>query len=305
MVRDQPDARGKGHALRWAIGRILAQGPSIDAVVVVDADSVAGDDFLLALVQPFQAGADAVQGESLLYEDGSKASALRAAAFLLVNRVRPAGQAALGRSCTLAGNGMLLSRELLVAHPWEAFTSAEDLEYSLALRMAGVAIAFAGGAVLLSPPPPSPQAAAQQQLRWEGGKACLARVWIPRLIFASFRQRRRSLLVTALDLAVPPLGFLAAGVIAAATLEAPLAAIGWLPAWVLAPWLLAVVSMPLFVAVGLSAAGAPPSAYRAMAGAPLLIITKALRIRTVLGFTADSWVRTERGEGASAGGAAP
>jgi cellulose synthase/poly-beta-1,6-N-acetylglucosamine synthase-like glycosyltransferase len=305
MVRDQPKARGKGHALRWAIGRILAQRPSIDAVVVVDADSVARADFLLTLVQPYQAGADAVQGESLLYEDGSKASALRAAAFLLVNRVRPAGQAALGRPCSLAGNGMLLSRELLLAHPWEAFTSAEDLEYSLGLCVAGVAIAFAGGAVLLSPPPPSPQAAAQQQLRWEGGKAYLARTWIPRLIYASFRQRRRSLLITALDLAVPPLGFLAAGVIAAAALGAPLVAIGWLPAWAFAPWLLALVSIPISVAVGLRAAGAPPSAYRAMAQAPLLIITKVSRIRSVLGFRADSWVRTERSDGTSAGGAAP
>jgi hypothetical protein len=125
------------------------------------------------------------------------------------------------------------------------------------------------------------------------------------LIYASFRQRRRSLFITAVDLAVPPLGFLAAGVIAAAALGAPLVAIGWLPAWAFAPWLLALVSIPISVAVGLRAAGAPPSAYRAMAQAPLLIVTKVSRIRSVLGFRADSWVRTERSDGTSAGGAAP
>jgi len=90
----------------------------------------------------------------------------------------------------LAGNGMLLANELLRARPWEAFTSAEDLEYSLELNMASIRIAFAGGAVLLSPPAPNPQAAAQQQLRWEGGKALLARTWIPRLIMAALRDRQ-------------------------------------------------------------------------------------------------------------------
>jgi 1,2-diacylglycerol 3-beta-glucosyltransferase len=302
MVRDEPDARGKGRALRWAIDRILAQQPAPDAVAVVDADSVADADFLVKLVQPFEAGAAAVQGESLLSDDGSTGAALRVAAFLLINRVRPAGRAVFHLPCTLAGNGMLFAGELLLAKPWEAFTSAEDLEYSLELRMAGVGIAFAGGAILVSPPAPTPQAAAQQQLRWEGGKARLARTWIPRLIAGALRERRPSLLGTALELAVPPLGFLAAGVLAGTAVGASLVLAGLLSTWALAPWLLALAAIPVVVLVGLRAGGAPPSGYQAMARAPLFILAEALRFRRVLGFLGDTWVRTDRASAQADGG---
>ena len=182
LVRTDPGARGKGRALRWATDRLLAGDDAPDAVAIVDADSEAAPDFLSTLVRRFEAGAEAVQGESLLAEDGSRAAALRAAAFLLVNRVRPAGRAALGLPCTLCGNGMLLGRDLLRRRPWDAYSSAEDVEYTLHLRAAGVGVAFARGAVVRSPAAPTRAAAAQQELRWEGGRAHLARTWIPALV---------------------------------------------------------------------------------------------------------------------------
>jgi 1,2-diacylglycerol 3-beta-glucosyltransferase len=294
MVRDDPAARGKGNALRWATDRILAAAPAPDAVVIVDADSVADPEFLLALVQPFEAGALAVQGESLLAGNGSTAARLRVAAFLLINRVRPAGHTVFRLPCTLAGNGMLLARELLTTRPWNAFTSAEDVEYSLGLRMAGVDIAFAGGAILLSPVAPSRRAAIQQQLRWEGGKARLARTWLRRLASEAVRGRRPSLLVTAADLAMPPLGYLSAMVIVGALAGSGLASAELLPPSAVAPWLLALLLLPLSVLVGLRAAEAPKSAYLAMAGAPFFVVSKIARLPRVLGFRADTWVRTER-----------
>ena len=295
--RDEPDARGKGQALRWAIDRVLALEAAPEAVVVVDADSVADPDFLVELVAPFEAGAAAVQGESLLTGDGSASTALRVTAFLLFNRVRPAGRAVLHLPGFLAGNGMLLSRDLLATTPWGAFTSAEDLEYSLALRMAGVRIAFAGGARVFSPTAPNSPAARQQQLRWEGGKARLGRTWIPRLIAGAFRERRASLLVTAFELALPPLGFLAAGALAGTAAGAALVSTGLASPWALTPWAAASASIPLLVLVGLRAGRAPASAYRAMVRAPLYILAKALALPRVLGFVGDTWVRTERASG--------
>jgi cellulose synthase/poly-beta-1,6-N-acetylglucosamine synthase-like glycosyltransferase len=85
LVRNDPDSRGKGYALQWAFERILARENPPDAVVVVDADSVADPAFLAILESHLQAGAAVVQGESLLVPDGSTTGALRAAAFLLVN----------------------------------------------------------------------------------------------------------------------------------------------------------------------------------------------------------------------------
>lgn len=301
LVRNDPDARGKGRALRWAIDQILERGPRPHAVAVVDADSIADEEFLAALVRRLEAGAEAVQGESLLSEDGRPQSALRAAAFLLVNRVRPAGRAVLGLPCHLAGNGMLFRRELLAQNPWDAFTSTEDIEYAIKLRRAGVRPAFAGGAILRSPTAPNPEAAAQQQLRWEGGKLHVARTRIPQLLAAAVRERRPSLFDAAFDLAVPPLGLLAAGAAIGATAGGALAWRGLLPVWAVAPWVIALASIPCFVLIGLVAARAPASAYRALLQAPLFVVRKALRAHRLFGFRADSWVRTERASEQTAG----
>jgi len=138
LVRSEPEARGKGRALRWAIDRLLAREWPPDAVAVVDADSVAAPGFLETLIRPLEDGALAAQGESLLFDDGSAAAAFRAGAFLLVNRVRPAGRAVLGLPCNLQGNGMLFSTGVLRANPWEAYSATEDLEYSINLLLAGI-----------------------------------------------------------------------------------------------------------------------------------------------------------------------
>jgi len=294
MVRDDPGARGKGHALRWAFERVLGVAAPPAAVVVVDADTIADRTFLARLVQPFEAGAEVVQGESLLLEDGTIASTLRVAAFLLVNRVRPSGRAVLHMPGTLAGNGMLLGRTRLLATPWQAYSSAEDLEYSLVLTAAGVPIAFARGAILRSPAAPDTAAAAEQQLRWDGGKVHLARVWIPRLLRQAALDRRPGLLRVVLELAVPPLGYLAGLVVAGCAIAAGLVAAGVVPAWALVPWLAAAAALPLHVLLGLRAAGAPASTYRAMVHAPRLVLTKLLQLGRVAGFRGDSWVRTQR-----------
>jgi cellulose synthase/poly-beta-1,6-N-acetylglucosamine synthase-like glycosyltransferase len=301
MRRDEPAARGKGRALRWAMDRLLVANPRAEAFVVVDADSIADPEFLATLARRFESGAQAVQGESLLYGDGSTATALRVAAFLLINRVRPAGRAALGLPAThLAGNGMLVARELMLARPWQAFTSAEDLEYSLELQRAGVRIEFAGGAILRSPAAPNSHAAAQQQLRWEGGKVHLARTQIPSLIAAGVRERRAALLGTAFDLAVPPLGFLAATLVAGTVVGALLTLVAVIPVWALAPWVLGSAAIPLSVLIGLKAGRASAPDYRALIRAPLFVLTKPLRALRVLRFRGDTWTRTERGTGPEA-----
>jgi 1,2-diacylglycerol 3-beta-glucosyltransferase len=294
LVRNEPDARGKGQALRWAIERVVARDPAPDAIAVVDADSIAVPEFLERLTRPLADGAQAVQGESLLIDDGSPASSLRSAAFLLVNRVRPSGRAVLGLPSQLGGNGMLFTRELLLAHPWDAFSSTEDIEYAVKLRAAGVRPAFAAGAVVDSPTAPSAEAASHQQLRWEGGKVHVARTHVPQLLAAAVRTRRLSLLDAAIELMVPPLGLLMAAAVAGALLAAVLVLFGLVPFWPLLIWLVAVVAIPAYVLIGFVAARAPRSAYRALLRAPVFVLRKALRAHRLLTFRGDTWVRTER-----------
>jgi cellulose synthase/poly-beta-1,6-N-acetylglucosamine synthase-like glycosyltransferase len=294
LERREPDARGKGQALRWALDRVLASKPPPDSVAIVDADSVANPDFLEMLNGGLEAGAGVVQGESLLFENGSAAAALRAGAFLLVNRVQPAGRSALGLGCTLQGNGMMLSAGVLRAHPWDAFTATEDLEYSIRLLLAGVNTRFAAGAIVRSPAPPTREAAARQQLRWEGGKLHMARTQLARLLAEALRQRRPGLFEAALYLAVPPLGLLSGGTIAGTAFCAVVGALGIFPSWSIVPWAVALTAIPLYVLIGFRAARAPASAYRSLARAPLLILNKLGAAHRVLVFRSDTWVRTER-----------
>jgi Glycosyltransferase like family 2 len=294
LVRTDPNARGKGRALRWAIDRILAAPKPPAAIVVIDADSATDREFLDGVARAFERGATVVQGESLLAPGPPPRSALRATAFLLCNRTRPAGRAALGLPCLLAGNAMAFRSSVLIAHPWDAFSSTEDLEYTLSLRVAGVRPTFASGAVVHSPAAPTALAADEQQLRWEGGKLRLARTWVPRLVARAVRERRPDLLETALELTTPPLTLHALLAATGGAVTAALAFADVVPAWTVLPWVGALAALLIYVVVGLRAAHAPAWAYRALAHTPALVLWKLRRLRRLVGYRGDTWVPTER-----------
>lgn len=295
LVRTAPAARGKGHALRFAMDVLLSEIDGPDALAVVDADTVADRDFLAALVAAYEGGADAAQGVSLLDPDSEPRSQLRAAAFLLINRVRSGGRARLGLTCTLQGNGMFFAGDVLRQHPWDAFTSAEDLEYSVRLRLAGERVEFVPGAILHSPTAPSAQAADLQSERWEGGKLYVARTLVPALIRCGLRDEP-ALLEMALGILVPPLGLLTGLASGGALVAGGLALAGAMTWWPFLPFALALAAIACFVLLGLWAAAAPSSAYRALAGGPGLVLRKLFRLRRVLGHRAETWVRTDRRE---------
>ena len=296
LVRDNPEAPGKGPALRWAMDQLLAQERPPDGVVVVDADTVAAPGLLGALATRLAAGADAVQGEYLaLPDDDSPGATLRAAGFLLFHKVRFSGRAALGLPCSLVGNGMLFSRRLLEEMPWGAFTSAEDLEYSVDLRLAGHRPVYAHDAGLQAPLPSGGHAASVQRLRWEGGRFHVVRTRLPKLVREIVLGRRWSLLDAAVDLAVPPLGVLALVAAAGTAASSLMVIVGAGPVWIVLPWVVASVSIPAFVLAGLASAGAPAATYRALALAPRYVASSLLtRLRLLGGLRADTWERTQR-----------
>jgi cellulose synthase/poly-beta-1,6-N-acetylglucosamine synthase-like glycosyltransferase len=296
LERNDPAAPGKGPALRWAMDQLLAEPDPPDAVAVVDADTVASPGLLTALASRLEAGAEAVQGEYLaLTDDDSPGATLRATGFLLFHKVRFSGRAALGLPCNLVGNGMLFSRGLLEDMPWAAFTSAEDLEYSVDLRLAGYRPVYAHDACLRAPLPSGGRAASVQRLRWEGGRFHVVRTRLPKLLREIVGARRWSLLDAAIDLAVPPLGVLALVAVVGTAGTTLLVVTGAGPAWVVLPWVVASASIPAFVLGGLASAGAPPATYRALALAPKYVASSLLtRLRLLRGLRADTWERTER-----------
>jgi 1,2-diacylglycerol 3-beta-glucosyltransferase len=303
MVRCDAAAPGKGQALRWAMDRVLASPEPPDAVVVVDADSVADRGLLGGLVERLSSGAEAVQGEYLvLGEDGSAKSRLVEAAFLLFHRVRFGGRAALGLPVNLVGNGMLFSRELLAAHPFDAFSGVEDLEYSISLRLAGVRPAYAASALVRGPIPRGYSAMRGQRLRWEGGRWHVVRRRLPQLLGRVLRGEA-GVLDAAVDLAVPPLGLLAMWLLAGAAATGAAVALGLAQALSLLPWGLGLASLAAFVLVGLRSAGAPASTYMALLEVPRFLLWKALTYgRLARGFDPTRWERAVRQK---AGGQAP
>ncbi|HEY8952810.1 MAG TPA: glycosyltransferase family 2 protein, partial [Candidatus Dormibacteraeota bacterium] len=206
MVRTDPQQRGKGQALRWAMDRLLAAPDAPEAVIVVDADSVADRDLVDQLAASYAAGHESVQADDLLRSDSPSLRAeLETIALLLRNHIRFAGRAALGMPAGLCGNGMLLSAAVLREHPWSAFSGTEDGEYSMILREAGIATAFAPAAKAYASTTSGGSGAYTQGIRWEGGRFRIMRAWIPRLLVTAIKRRDLGLLSTVVDLAMLPL----------------------------------------------------------------------------------------------------
>lgn len=297
-VLERRDERrhGKGHALRWAMDRVLAGPEPPDGVVVVDADSVADRELLAHLAAALAGGADAAQAEYLVLAGGESVRArLVAAAFLLFHRVRLGGRAALGLPASLVGNGMLFSRRLLLALPWNAFTGVEDLEYTIELRLAGCRPRFVPAARVMGPVPHGYGGMRGQRLRWEGGRWHVVRSRLPRLLVHALR-RDPGVLDAAVDLAVPPLGLLAMSALAGAGVTAAAVALGLAAAWSLTPWLLSMAALAGFVVIGLVSAGAPASTWLALLESPRFLAWKALTYaRIAAGFDPRRWERADRG----------
>jgi 1,2-diacylglycerol 3-beta-glucosyltransferase len=287
LERDDPAHPGKGPALAWGIARL---GPH-DAVVVVDADCTVSPGLLDAFDRVLAAGADAAQASYRTGNpDASGPAALRHAAFLLFNHVRPLGRERLHLSAGLYGTGMCFTRELLERVPWSAFLFAEDREYHLQLVEAGARVRFVADEQVVSPMPTSDAGARSQQARWDSGRLALARRHTPRLLARALRRRDPVALDAALEPLVPPQALLAAmnGAACALALAARAPAGRRLAA-------LACGTQAAFVLGGLRSVGAPPEAWRALALAPRFVAARVLRLaRMGAGDGPARWERTER-----------
>jgi len=298
LERVDPTRRGKGWALQFAIDTLLARPDAPRAVIIVDADGECDARLVETLTGVMNAGARVVQADDALDGGGSSRATLRAAAFTLVNRVRPQGRAVFGLPCSLQGSGMLFSRGVLEAFPWNAFSAIEDMEYGLRLREAGVGVVYTSGTRILHSAPSTAAASDVQQERWVGGKFALMRTHGPRLVRAAFRQRRAALVDAVIELAMPPLALAAAGIVAGVVVAAVCVSTGVTSSVPLIIWGASALLLCGFVVVGFIAGQVPGAAWRALPAAPTLVLSRVLRLRRVVGYDADSWVRTPRpGEG--------
>src|SRR5690348_15564151 len=295
QVRTDLEHRGKGFALSWAFNLLMNGASRYDAYVVLDADAVVDSGILKALARGLARGAAALQSQNaVLNAAESPVSALRWLALSLMNYVRPLGRNTLGGSSTLTGNGMCLTHELLVRHPWQAFGLSEDYQYYLSIVSSGEKALFVPDADVRSVMPTTSRQLQTQDIRWESINPD-ASAWQRRigwsLLGEGIRRHSWVRLDALVELLIPPLSVLVGGsvalLIAAVVLQAPLQVAF---AATLAGMLTVYVSSA-FVLLR------PPfGVYRALVYAPAYVARKLwiyFVLRRLRKNTA-SWVRTSR-----------
>jgi cellulose synthase/poly-beta-1,6-N-acetylglucosamine synthase-like glycosyltransferase len=206
IERADPEHRGKGYALSFATA-YLREHEVPEAVVIIDADCRISDGGVGRLAVLAVTAHRPVQADYLLAAPpGAKPGArLSAFAFRVRNRIRPLGLERLGGSVHLAGTGM--------AFPWEVFAQAPAMKDHLTEDLAlGVELTLSGHGPLPCPDvhvtsdlAPSQAGQAGQRRRWESGHLQTLARYVPLLLAQALAQGKPSLLLSAVDLAIPPL----------------------------------------------------------------------------------------------------
>ena len=299
--RTDPERRGKGYALAWAVERVLSSPPSAvgeppfspppgggwGQFAILDADTQAEPAFCGELARALES-ADAVQGRyGVLSPEHGWRVGLMAAAFALVNHVRPLGADRLGGFVGLKGNGMGFTRKTLERVRWRGDSVTEDLDFALDLALAGIRVRYAPLARVAAQMPTGGAPAATQRRRWEGGRLRLVKTRALPLL-------RAGKLGAALELLVPPL----AELVALLALWGGLAALSGERTLVLW-WASAALWLAAYVVLGLWVSGVSSRVWLSLLRAPLYLVWKlALRLGGPHG--QGEWVRTARDSGEAA-----
>jgi cellulose synthase/poly-beta-1,6-N-acetylglucosamine synthase-like glycosyltransferase len=285
LVRRNELLRGKGYALRFALDLLSAEG--YDGFLIVDADSAVSPNLVPEIARGLLAGADAMQARYRVMPPlDSERKRLMDVAFLAINVLRPKGRDGWGLSAGILGNGFALSHATLQAVPYSADSIVEDLEYHLLLVDAGKTVRFANAATVYGDIPNDEAAQLTQRARWEGGRARVAGMWIPKL---AAKVLRGKFLVAEplLELLTLPLAYMA--LISLALCAFPISAFRDYGIF-----LLALLLAHVATAVGLS--GNVRASAMALVSAPAYVFWKLTRMAAIVKSSRPGaqWTRTPR-----------
>lgn len=214
LERTAPNQRGKGYALDFAFRRSRADGFA-HAIVVIDADAEVSDNILDAVNVRLEQGDQAVQVHyGVLNPLASWRTRLITIAQGSFHIVRSRARERLRLSCGIRGTGWCVTHALLEAVPYRAFSLAEDVEYGIALGLAGYRVAYVDEAHCNAEMVTSDATAGPQRSRWERGRLFLVRTQTIPLLLKALKQRSGLCLDLAIDLLVLPLSYIALNVFA-------------------------------------------------------------------------------------------
>ncbi len=288
--------KGKGYALKWCFDQLMASD-TYDAFVVIDADTVASSNLLKVMNAYLEDGSECIQcSDMAIPQPGAWSPEITRVAMLLYNFVRPLGGMSLGCTTGLHGNGMCLSKDLLIKYPWNSFSRTEDLEYSIELAMSNTKVQFAPEAEVRAVMPTDPHNAETQRKRWELARFVLIRKYAKPLLLVSLRGRSLIALSTLIELMLPAFAnmFVFTCLLAITNVIPALHGIRWL-AWPAILWSVAFLLQVFHVIAGFKAAKADLGAYTALLSFPRYALWK-LRLYAKTLFNGDDlgWIRTAR-----------
>ena len=294
LVRADPQKRGKGYALSFAIEQLSKDPP--DYVVFIDADCRLDHTVLGRLRDACASSGRPVQACYLMRQPEGTPLDHRLAEFtwLIRNYVRPLGLRALGLPTQLMGSGMIFPWSIIASAPLASGNIVEDLNLGLDLAAAGHPAIFLPDVTVTSSFAASRSGNVSQHERWIFGhlKTILGRA--PSLLVKAIRAGNPALLALALDLSVPPLSLFGLLLFLLLTASAVLAiASGRSFAIIIsAADFLALVAAVLLAWFAFGRAIFPLSAMHQIGGA--LAARIRLYILVACGKASSAWVRTDR-----------
>ncbi|ULA65131.1 MAG: Putative Cell wall biosynthesis glycosyltransferase-like protein [Nitrospira sp.] len=286
---------GKGAALAWGIQQARSARIAFDAVVIVDADTLADRDLLVAFNAELQAGRQVQQGYNYISNPwASPFTRIIAVTGVLRNGRYYAGKTVLGLQGMLTGTGMCLSAGVLERRGWTAFSVGEDWEFSVELLLGGDKIYFNPMARTFAKESQSFKQASHQRLRWASGRYAVMGGKIWSLITQGIAAKSFSLLDSAVTLVAP--NYSSQASLALLCLVASVATVGdpvWGFSFYWAAGLLAAITG--YFLLGVFSTESPGKALAGLALVPVFLPWRlAIEVLGMLGYGRRSWGRSAR-----------
>jgi cellulose synthase/poly-beta-1,6-N-acetylglucosamine synthase-like glycosyltransferase len=279
--------RGKGHALQWALQRLITEGDEdLDGWVVLDADTDVDPGLLQAFARGWQAGWVAMQGRYGIRDaDSTPRRRMAHISAGLYHQMRAHGRERFGWSAGLFGNGMAFHWSIAREIGWQAMSIVEDIEYQAILALHGIRVHYLPQAQLWAEAPRTLKASSSQRQRWERGRTALTRYYVPKLLAKAWRDREWLPAILALDIAMPSYTVLG-------TLVALSGLLALIPGVGTTLWLTALTAFGLYLVLGLRFVRGPAWVLPTLLWAPVFAVwVLLLRLKPA---TPRTWVRTPR-----------
>jgi cellulose synthase/poly-beta-1,6-N-acetylglucosamine synthase-like glycosyltransferase len=210
LVREDEQNKSKGYALDYGLKHII-NAPT-DCIIIVDADCLLAQNALDILAKSAIYHNRPVQGLYLIKNqvgvNCGTTQKIAEFAFLIKNKIRPAGLRILGIPCHLMGSGMAFPWDILMNADLANNNLVEDMKLGVDFVCEGKGPYYEPLAIINSYFPTETKAIDSQRSRWEHGHIGTMIKFSPVLIIASLRKCSVIPLIFCLDLTIPPLALL-------------------------------------------------------------------------------------------------